>query len=480
MAVSTPKERLIERLLEGNRAEQSRAEIVIPKRPFGGDACVPMSLSQEQIWKRSLRAAEDRLFYNENITIRGNGPTDLAALQRAFTEVVRRHEVWRTSFELRDGEAVQIVHAAPDTIEIPAVDLRSVPNESREEHALRLISEWIEEPLGLTGEASVRPKLLKLDDTRYRFIVIVHQGVVDGVSAYQIFPLELAALYDEFHADEPSSLPDLPIQFGDFSIWQRDWLGGNSGEEQLTYWKKRLAAPLADLRWPRVKPGRRPETCVGTILPFEVPHDAFESAGYLARREGASMFAVLLSGFATLMHRYTQQDDIVIATLSPAGRKRTECPNLLGHFLNPVTLRFDFSAKPGFRELLSQTRRILGEAISHDDVPFESVEQALGLERNRGSFVRTAISLQPKSPEFENGWRVTTMDARLSGSRWDFYLAFIQREGEMEGRVQYNPALFEEREITATLEELFCVLQAAANGTQAGSQELFAVPNSFV
>ena len=91
-----------------------------------------------------------------------------------------------------------------------------------------VISEWIEEPLGLTGEASVRPKLLKLDDTRYRFIVIVHQGVVDGVSAYQIFPLELAALYDEFHADEPSSLPDLPIQFGDFSIWQRDWLGGNS------------------------------------------------------------------------------------------------------------------------------------------------------------------------------------------------------------------------------------------------------------
>ena len=251
-------------------------------------------------------------------------------------------------------------------------------------------------------------------------------------------------------------------------------------EEQLTYWKKQLAAPLTDLRWPGVKPGRKPETCVGAILPFEVPHEVSDAAGCLARREGASMFAVLLSGFATVMHGHTQQDDIVIGTLSPAGRKRTECQNLLGYFLNPVALRFDFSAKPGFRELLSQTRRILGEAISHDDLPLESVEQALGLERDRGSFVRTAISLQPKSPEFENGWRVTTMDARLSGSRWDFYLAFIQREGEMEGRVQYNPALFEEREITATLEELFCVLQAAANGTQAGSQELFAVPNSFV
>lgn len=479
MLFSKTKELLIERLLEGNRVAEPPGQTVIPKRPFAPNSRVPMSLSQEQIWKRSLRASEDRSFYNENITIHGNGPVDLPALERAFTEIVRRHEVWRTSLSFEDGAPVQVVHPAPDGIEIPLVDLSAVPIEDREEQASSVISRWVVEPLGLKGEPMVKARLVKLDDMRYRFVVIAHQGVVDGVSAYQLFPAELAALYSAIQAAVPASLPDLPIQFGDFSIWHRDWLSGDRYAEQCDYWKRRLAAPVGELRWPRIEQGRMRNTCGGAILPFEVRPDVSEAAGQLGRREGATLFAVLLTGFATWLHRYTRQDDIVIGTLSPTGRKRAECQNLLGYFLNPVALRFDFGAKPGFRELLSQARRVLAEAISYDDIPYETLEQTLGLAGTGGRFLRAAISLQPKSPKFENGWRVTTMDARQSASSWDYYLAFIQREDELEGRVQYNPAIFEEREIIATLEGFFSELSGARDEAPAFNVDVRARPDRF-
>jgi Condensation domain len=460
MLDSIPKQRLFEKLVAENCVADRRAEQGIALRPV--NSRVPLSLAQEQVWLRSLRAAKERLFYNETITIHGNGPLDMAILEQSFAEIVRRHEAWRTSYAEQDGIAVQVVGPPPDAIVIPVMDLRGVPVERREEYATNLVSEKTEEPLDLKHGPLLRAMLLKFDDARYRFVVIAHQGVVDGVSAYQIFPAELSALYGALQTRRASPLPELPIQFGDFSIWQRARLSGDAQAEQSDYWKKHLAPPLTELRWPKQDSRPRAETCAGAILPFVVPRAVFEAAAYLARSEGATLFALLLTAFAFLMHRYTRQEDIVIGTLSPTGRKRSECEKLLGYFLNPVALRFDFSAKPAFRELLWQTRRIVAEAISHDDIPFEALEQELGLQRGAASFLRVAISLQPKSPALENGWRTTTMDARRSGSRWDFYLAFIQQDGELVGRAQFNPELLDAADVVAAIEELFWLLQAAA------------------
>jgi len=435
-----------------------------------------MSLAQEQIWLRSLRAPENPSLYNETITIHGNGPFDVAMLERSLAEIVRRHEAWRTFFDVSNGAPAQVVHAAPKAVEILVLDLRDVPIECREARAMRAVSEQVQIPFDLECGPLLKAMLLNLDDANHRFVVIVHQGIVDGVSAYQIFPTELAALYGAFLADKPSPLSDLSIQFGDFSIWQRAWLSGHTRAQQLEYWRSRLRDPFPELEWPKRRPREMPETCAGAVLPFAVPNEVFEAADRLARSEGVTLFTTLLAGFATLLHSYTRQKQFVVGTLSPAGRKRAECQNLLGYFLNPVALRFDFSEEPTFCELLSQTSRIVSEAISHDDIPFESLQQELGLQRGFGSFLRVAISLQPKSPALGNGWQVTTMDAELSGSRWDFYLAFIQRDQRLEGRVQYNPALFDEKAIVATIEQLFYVLKIVTSGPAARIRATFEQP----
>lgn len=468
MLLSTPKQRLVNQFLKGRSAADLWHEHAIPIRPL--NSTVPMSLSQEQVWLHSRVAATNHLPYNESITIHGSGRLDVAILEQSLAEIVRRHEVWRTSFDIKDGQAVQIVHPLPDVMEIPVVNLRGVSAGCREEHATRLVSEQVEEPLDLKSGPLVKAMLLEFDDTRWRLVVVAHQSVVDGVSAYQLFPSELAVLQEAFSAARPSPLSDLPIQFGDFSIWQRTWVSGDAQREQYDYWKRRLTPPLTELEWPKPNPRQMPERCVREILPFRVPQAVFEATQQLARNEGATPFAILLAGFATLLHRHTRQKDIIIGTLSPVGRKRVECQHLLGYFLNPVALRFDFSTKPTFRELIAKTRSIVAEAISHDDIPFETLEEEFSLQRNAGSFLRVAISLQPKSPVLGNGWSVTTMDAGKSGSRWDFYLAFIQRDRGFEGRVQYNTELFDQTETMATIEELFCVLTTAVYGPAARTQ----------
>jgi len=149
-----------------------------------------------------------------------------------------------------------------------------------------------------------------------------------------------------------------------------------------------------------------------------------------------------------------------LATVSPSGRKRSETQKLLGYFLNPVALRFDFSGEPTFQELLVQTRSVIAEAISHDDVPLEQLADDLQLDTGRDPSIKVAVSLQPQVPRL-NGWNVTSMDAQNGGSVWDLYLVFIEAERDLIGRVQFNPDIFGEETIVATLEDLWRLLEKA-------------------
>lgn len=470
MHLTTAKQRLLDNCLEGRNALCLPEQQAIPQRL--PNAVVPLSLAQEQIWLRSLRAVENRFLYNETITIHRTGPLDVATLQRAFTEIVRRHDAWRTSFSDTYGFPSQTVHPAPSTFEIPVLNLQNIPARSREAWAVRMISEQVQEPFDLQRGPLLKPMLLRMDSRHFRFTIIAHQAIVDGLSAYQIFPEELTALYNAFLAGEPSPLPQLPIQFGDFSIWQRAWLSGDRRTEQLEYWRKRLASPVPEQRWPKRTSRHMPETSAGEVVPFTVPHEVFEAAQRLARNEGVTIFIVLLASFAALLHRKTRQEAIVVGSLSAAGRKQPECEKLLGYFLNPIALRLNLSQELSIHELLLQARQIVSEAISNDDIPFESLEEELGLRLDSGSFLRVAISLQPKSAALGNSWQVTTMDADRTGTRWDFYVAFIQREDGFEGRVEYNRAIFDKQAIIATIEELVWVLHKVSCSPGARIREI--------
>jgi hypothetical protein len=470
MRLSTPKQRLLDGYLAGRNELGLAEQRAIPKRSL--DATIPLSLAQEQIWLRSLRAVENPSLYSETITLHRNGLVDVATLERSFTEILRRQEAWRTSFNNSCGFAVQTVHPAQSKFAIPVVDLQAIPAQSREARATRMISEQVEEPFDLERGPLLKAMLFRMDTRNFRFTVIAHQAIVDGLSAYQIFPAELCAIYDAFLEGEPSPYSELPIQFGDFSIWQRAWLSGDTRAKQLEYWRKRLASPWPEQRWPKRTARQMPETFAGEVLPFAVPQEVFESVRSLARIEGVTLFIVLLASFAVLLHRNTRQEDFIVGTLSAAGRKRPECEQLLGYFLNPVALRLRLTQELTFRELLLQARQVVSEAIANDDIPFESLERELGLRQDSGSFLRVAISLQPKSAALGNDWQVTTMDAGRTGTRWDFYLAFIQRDHEFEGRVEYNRALFEKEAVSATVGELFWVLHEMSRSPGARIQDL--------
>jgi cytochrome P450 len=469
--LSSPKRKLLDRYIKGQWIPESPDEGSIPPRP--PKSVIPLSLAQEQIWLRSLRARENPSLLNESITIHFGGPVDLAILERSLAAIVQRHEAWRTSFGTRNGAPVQRVRLVPECIRIPVLDLRDASGECREERVSQAVTKQVQKPFHLERGPLWKATLLQLEDESSRLVVVAHHSIVDGVSAYQILPSELAAFYYAFRSGRPPALPALPIQFGDFSLWQRAWLNGSRKAKQIEYWRSRLAPPLPQLVWPKRNDGEVRETVAGRILCFEVPKPVFEGIELRARAEAVTLFTTLLAGFVTLLFHLTRQPDILVGTFSPAGRKYSRCQPLLGYFLNPVVLRFDLSANPRFRELLAETRRIVSEAMSHDDIPLESLWSLLGLAPACSSFLRVAISLQPKAPVGSRGWQVTTMDSRWSGSRWDFYLAFIQEEHGLGGRVLYNPELFSERDIRATFEELMGVLKEATANPELRMGETF-------
>jgi hypothetical protein len=294
--------------------------------------------------------------------------------------------------------------------------------------------------------------------------VNAHQIILDGVSAYQIFPSELAAFYKGFLSGTTVTLPELPIQCADFAYWQREWLNGTAAN-QLDYWRTQLGGEMSAPAWPMSRPASR--TFRGSIQSFSFGQPLSDHVKQLARQSGTTLFLVLVAGLATLLHRYTNQEEIVLGTLSPSGRKRSEVIGLLGYFLNPVALKIRFRKGMTFPELLLSAKTVLLEAMGNDDVPIERVAQELGVSNDASPspFFTAAISLQPPMPSVDLDWNVTTMDVESGGSPWDFYLAFIDRPEGLIGRAQYNPDLFDEAAIESVLQDLQKVLENASPGS---------------
>jgi hypothetical protein len=455
-ALSDTKRALLDRYLRGVGSDRTGT---IQRQPPGNVA--PLTVAQEELYRRELRVPRIPPLYNECVTLRMAGPLDVTALERAFNEIIKRHEAWRTTFETKGGRPAQVVHPAMP-LQLPVIDLQGPPEAEREAAVVRLVSEDVRRPFDLRYGPLLRPKLVRINETEHRLFLIAHQIILDGVSAYQIFPSELATFYKDFSTGRSATLPELPVQCADFACWQREWLSG-AAAKQVDYWRKQLGGELLALSWP-VKP--RPVTASfrGCIQSFSFPKRLSERIKELSRRLSTTLFLVLLAGLATVLHRYTKQKEIVLGTLSPSGRKRSEVMGLLGYFLNPVALRLSFHDGMRFRELLLQAQRVLLEAMCNDDVPIERLARELkGADDSSPSpFFTAAISLQPPMPNLDLAWKVTTMDVESGGSPWDFYLAFIDRPEGLIGRAQFHPDLFDQATVGSALQDLQEVLGNAS------------------
>jgi amino acid adenylation domain-containing protein len=302
----------------------------------------------------------------------------LAALERTFNEIVRRHEALRTTFVTVDGQPVQVI-APTLSLSLPVVDLQHFLEAEREKEVQRLTSEAAQRPFDLSKSPLLRVTLLRLDESEYVLLLILHHIVSDGWSM-GVLIREIATLYTAINSENLSPLPSLTIQYADFAHWQREWLQGEVLETQLAYWRQQLDG-ICVLNLPTDQPRPAVQTYRGATQFLQLPKHLSEALEALSQGEGVTLFMTLLAAFQILLHRYTQQEDIAVG--SPiANRNRSEIEGLIGFFVNSLVLRTDLSGNPTFREVLSRVREVALGAYAHQDLPFEKLVEELHPERN--------------------------------------------------------------------------------------------------
>lgn len=438
--LSEAKRALLEKYLRGKVQATATQEYSIKRSSTGNTA--PLSLGQQQIWLLA-QLMPDTPVYNECVTIHLPGPLNVPVFEQSFSEILRRHAAWRTSFPLVDGLPVQYIHP-PTLLKLPVVDLRDLPKAERLPRALQLATEDARVLFDLASGPLLHAKLVQLDDEEHRLFLTIHHIIFDGVAIYQVLLPELYAVYTAFLAGQPSPLPALPLQYADYAHWQREQVQQASFDTQLAYWKEQLANIPAALELPTDRPRPSVSTYRGSMRPFALTKDLTEALKALSRSEGATLYTTLAAAFQTLLYRYTGQDDLLIGTAS-AGRNRPELQKLIGYFLNTLVLRTDLSGNPSFRELLRRVRAVVASAVAHEEVPFEYLVKELQPERDLGlnPLFQVLLTLEPPLATVPTGWTLTQMDVTVGTSKFDLSLELDDRPEGLIGRFEYNSDLFD-------------------------------------
>ena len=375
--LSEAKRALFERYLQGDFTHMKSDESIIHRRSSNSN--VPLSFGQQQLWLLA-QLMPDTPVYNECVTVQIPGHLDVAALKQSLNEMIQRHEAWRTSFPIVDGQPVQMIHPAL-ALPLPLVDLRHLPEFEREVEAIRMAKKEALQPFDLAQVPLLRTTLIQLGDIEYRLFITLHHIIFDGTAIYQVFLQDLYTLYEAFSTGRPSPLPKLPFQYADFAVWQREWLQEDRLTSQLLYWKKQLAGAPAILELPTSYSRPLLQTFSGSAFLVTLSKGLSSALKSLSQQEGVTLYMTMVAAFKTLLHRYTGQDDLVVGT-SAASHQRPEFKGLLGFFLNTLVLRTNLSNNPTFRELLRQVREVIISALAHNDVPFEYIVKELHPERN--------------------------------------------------------------------------------------------------
>ncbi len=419
-----------------------------PITPLPDGAAIPLSFAQQRLWFLD-QFEPGSPFYNVPAAVRLTGALHRPALEQSLNEIVRRHEVLRTTFATKDGIPVPQV-AAELTIPVPVVDLRGLPPEQREPEAMRLAAEEARRPFNLATGPLVRAKLLQLGDDDHIALVTMHHIVSDGWSV-EVFIRELAALYEAFSAGRKSPLPDLPIQYADFAAWQRRWLEQDGGaasplQQQLQFWQKELAGLPPVLELPTDRPRPAVQTLNGARRPFKLSKELTASVRALARHEGTTLFMTLMAAYQTLLHRYSGQDDIAVGT-PIAGRNRPEIANLIGFFVNTLVIRGDLTGNPSFRELLHRVQERAIRAFANQDVPFEMLVEKLQPQRDMSHtpLFQAMFALQdaPLRALKLPGLTIHPLQPDTGTAKFDLILNVVERGDELWGALEYNTDLFD-------------------------------------
>ncbi|HZI34089.1 MAG TPA: condensation domain-containing protein, partial [Candidatus Binatia bacterium] len=411
----------------------------------------PLSFAQERLWFGEQM--EPGLAINnipEVIQLRGS--INIAALEQALTEIVRRHETFRTTFRNQNGRPAAFTEP-PRPFVLPVVDLSTVPETERRTKARALATDAAHQPFDLSQGPLLRAKVLRLTEEEHWLLLTTHHIACDGWSL-GIFHRELAAIYNANLQNTKASLPELPMDYGDFVQWQREHIRGETLKKQLDFWVRQLDGAQTTLDLPTDHPRPAIQTYRGATKCFALPQKIYEELMRLGRSEKVTPFMLLLAAMQTLLHRYSGQEDILLG--SPvAGRTRPEMENLVGLFLNMLVLRGDLSGDPSIRELLKRTRKTALDAYAHQELPFEKLVDALQPQRDlsRSPLFQVLFVLQnePLCQLALTGLKPQLIHTHSGTAKFDLMFSLEESNGSLGGFVEYNTGLFDEFTIVRML-----------------------------
>ena len=437
--------RALSRYLEQARARRGQAEYAIPVRER--DVEVEATGGQQQLWLHSELASGSPI-YNEPVTIHFHGALNAAALERAFNEILRRHEAWRTGFRFTEGRLVQVV-APKLSIPLPVTDLRPLPERHRESRAVQLATEDAKLPFDLARPPLIRVQLIRLAEREYRLFLTLHHIIFDAYSLYRIFLPELQACYAGFLNGTDPGLPALGVQYPDYALWRKRVYSTRASEPHLCYWEAQLSGHLPVLNLPFDRPRPVDRTYKGGMQTFSTPRNVVERLKEIGAERGATLYMTVLAAFNVLLYSETAQCDVIVGSVS-SSRKHPETEKMLGYFLNSIVLRIQISPEERFSDLILRVREVVIGALSHDDLPFELLVSRFEKHRQPGvhPLFQVMFSLGPPLPRFSPEWGFTKTDVDTGAAKMDLWLDLDECDSGFIGRFIYSQELFDSLTIT--------------------------------
>jgi amino acid adenylation domain-containing protein len=437
-------------------------------RPAPRDGALELSFGQEMVWLLE-QILPEAMFYNIVEQFGIKGPLDVELLRRCIDEMIKRHEVLRTVYLLVGGQPVQTVNP-PGPCGLRVFDLRNIPKPRRDAEARRLIVADVRTRFDLERDAVLRPMLLRLADEQYIFAVVVHHIAIDGWSL-RVFIHEIAALYSASLEDRPPELHPIKVQYADFAHWQRRWMTGDVLARHRDYWREKLGnePPVLNLRSDYAPAAVR--TFDSSTFQVAIGSDTLDGLREIGRREGATLFTVLLAGFATLLMRCSGQEDFVIGSVM-SDRARPEVEHLLGFFVNSLALRVDLSGNPTFSELVVRAREIVFAAHEHGAYPFQRLVEVMRPKRSVNSNPFVQVFLNMLNLWDRDELSLPNLSIRPLGGLdvhmpVDFFTVFASVSArQLELMFVYSTELFKPATIERMATDLRCLLETAAVSPQ--------------
>jgi amino acid adenylation domain-containing protein/non-ribosomal peptide synthase protein (TIGR01720 family) len=459
--IAARKAEIIQFLKQVNSATSSTVETI---KPVPRDQNLPLSFGQQGLWFIDELEGGSTA-YNQLFAIKLQGVVQVAIIEQALTEIVRRHEILRTTFKTINGQAFQAI--APEanfTLAVETLQWQELQSfaVAQSQHSFNLA----EGPL-------LRVTLVKLAPEEYVLLFVIHHAIADAWSSTIIIQ-ELAAIYEAFSLGKPSPLPELPIQYADFAYWQHQKLQ-QSLPEQLRYWEQKLSNTPPVLQLPSDRSRLAVQSFQGFVITLELNKDLTAKLKQLSQGSGVTLFMTLLAAFNTLLYRYTNQEDICVGT-TIANRHSRELESLIGYFINTLVMRTDLSGNPSFRELLQRVRDVAWEAYNHQDLPFDQLVAKLQPKRDLSHTplfqVMFVLENAPKQEVQLPGLTLSFLEIPLASANFDLSLAMRETEQGLLAKFEYNTNLFDAGTITRMAGHFQTLLWAVAANQEQSILEL--------